>query len=107
MFRFWYYFVMDNMSRIISDDGELVYEKIVYPQLSHYMGIAFENICKEHLMEQSSKENTPFYFQKIGRWWGNNPKEKRQEEIDILAFLKIRLRSVNVNGKMNRYDWMC
>ena len=88
MFRFWYSFVLDNMSRIISGDGHLIYEKIVLPQLTHYMGIAFENICKEYLSEQSSLENTPFYFQKLGRWWGNNAKEKRQEEIDILAFFE-------------------
>ena len=24
-------------------------------------------------------------FGKIGRWWGNNPKLKKQEEIDIIA----------------------
>lgn len=24
-------------------------------------------------------------FGRIGRWWGNNPEKKRQEEIDILA----------------------
>ena len=29
---------------------------------------------------QETRLITPFYFQKIGRWWGNNPKEKRQEE---------------------------
>ena len=88
MFRFWYSFVLDNMSRIISGDGETIYEKVVFPQLTHYMGLAFEEICKEYLFEQSSNDKTPFFFQKIGRWWGNNSKEKRQEEIDILAFFE-------------------
>lgn len=88
MFRFWYAFVLDNMSRIISGDGGIIYEKVVAPQLSHYMGLAFEEICKEYLLGQSSLGNTPFFFQKLGRWWGNNPKEKRQEEIDILAFFE-------------------
>jgi hypothetical protein len=27
-----------------------------------------------------------FFFSKIGRWWGNNKKLQREEEIDILAF---------------------
>ena len=27
----------------------------------------------------------PVEFSSLGRWWGNNPKEKRQTEIDILA----------------------
>jgi len=30
----------------------------------------------------------PFPFLKIGRWWGNNPKEKSEEEIDLIAFNK-------------------
>jgi len=28
----------------------------------------------------------PISFQKIGRWWGNNKKEKREEEIDFVAY---------------------
>lgn len=88
MFRFWYSFVLDNMSRIISGDGEIIYNRIVKPQLTHYMGLAFENICKEYLSHQSSNDNTPFYFQKIGRWWGNNSKAQCQEEIDILAYFE-------------------
>lgn len=88
MFRFWYFFVMDNMSRIISGDGEIIYEKIVKPQLTHFMGIVFEEICKEYLIQQSSIDNVPFFFQKIGRWWGNNPVKKSQEEIDIIAFFE-------------------
>lgn len=88
MFRFWYFFVQDNASRILSGDGEQVYEKVVAPQLSHYMGSAFEQICQEYLIEQSGQDNTPFFFQKIGRWWGNNPKKKCQEEIDLLAYFQ-------------------
>ncbi|TDT63590.1 DUF234 domain-containing protein [Fonticella tunisiensis] len=30
----------------------------------------------------------PFVFEKIGRWWGNNPAKRREEEIDILAISK-------------------
>ena len=86
MFRFWYFFVQDNASRIISGDGELIYENIVEPQLSHFMGIVFEKICYEYWEEQTKRNETPFFFQKIGRWWGNNPKDKCQEEIDLIAY---------------------
>ena len=27
----------------------------------------------------------PFFAENLGRWWGNNPVLKKQEEIDILA----------------------
>ena len=42
-----------------------------------------------YITRHSQKRNAlPFFTWKIGRWWGNNPKEKRQEEIDILAYRK-------------------
>ena len=34
---------------------------------------------------ENVKLTLPFVFGRIGRWWGNNPDKKRQEEIDILA----------------------
>jgi Holliday junction resolvase-like predicted endonuclease len=36
----------------------------------------------------SSKKRATFLPGKIGRWWGNNPHAKRQEEIDILTCRK-------------------
>lgn len=83
MFRFWYRFVFPNMSNIVRGKGEVVYELDIKPNLNSYMGLVFEQICREYLWEL---EDAPFFFQKLGRWWGNNPHKKRQEEIDILAF---------------------
>ena len=34
------------------------------------------------------KKKLPVAFSKIGRWWGNNPKERREEEIDFIAFAR-------------------
>ena len=85
MFRFWYRFIPGNMSSIVSGLSEIVYDKAVAPQLSNYMGQAFEQICTQYLIRENSKRSLPFVFGSIGRWWGNNPNKKRQEEIDILA----------------------
>jgi hypothetical protein len=30
----------------------------------------------------------PFIFENIGKWWGNNPIKKIEEEIDIVAYDK-------------------
>jgi AAA+ ATPase superfamily predicted ATPase len=88
MFRFWYRFVFPNMSGIVSGLGDIIYEYEVQENLSAYMGLIFEEICKQYLIEEAKKNNLPFLMGKIGRWWGSNPKEKRQEEIDILAYRK-------------------
>lgn len=86
MFRFWYRFVFKNMSLIVSGHGELVYENIVKPQLNDFMGIVFEDISKQYLINMLSNNAAPFFLGNIGKWWGNNPSLKRQEEIDIMSF---------------------
>jgi AAA+ ATPase superfamily predicted ATPase len=86
MFRFWYRFVYPNMSEIVSELSENVYRFEVEPQLNAYMGLVFEEICKQYLLEEAKKDALPFFIGRIGRWWGGNPIEKRQEEIDILTF---------------------
>ena len=83
-FRFWYRFVFENNSIIARGAADLVYKRIK-PQLSDYMGNVFEQICKQYLWKQLLSRNCPVEFADLGRWWGNNPKEKRQEEIDIMG----------------------
>ena len=84
MFRFWYRFVFENNSIIARGAADLVYKRIE-PQLSDYMGKVFEEICRQYLWKQLLSGNCPVEFASLGRWWGNNTKEKRQEEIDIMG----------------------
>jgi len=84
MFRFWYRFVFPNMSLIASGFGEEVYNAKIEPQLNSFMGLTFEEICKQYMYQNF--KSAPFFFGNIGRWWGNNPKLKCQEEIDLMAF---------------------
>lgn len=84
MFRFWYRFVLDNNSIIARGAADLVYKRIE-PQLSDYMGKVFEEICKQYLWKQLLSGNCPVEFNSLGRWWGNDPKEKCQTEIDIMG----------------------
>lgn len=85
MFRFWFRFIPGNMSGIVTGLSDIVYDKAVAPQLSVYMGRIFEQICTQYLVRENAKLALPFVFGRIGKWWGNNPQKKRQEEIDILA----------------------
>lgn len=104
MFRFWYTFVAPNRSRIISGDGEQVYKNNVEPEFSSFMGATFEKICLEYLEILSKYERSPFFLQKIGRWWGNNPLEKREEEIDLLAFFKQQAAFVECKWRNEKVD---
>ena len=64
--------------------ADLAYKRIE-PYLSDYMGKVFEEICKQCLWKLLLSGECPVEFSSLGRWWGNDPKEKRQAEIDILA----------------------
>jgi ribonuclease HI len=88
MFRFWYRFVFPNMSAIVAGLGQAVYDNEVDEQLNAYMGLIFEDICKQWLFEMAKKNSLPFFIGNLGRWWGTNPQTRLQEEIDILASRK-------------------
>lgn len=84
MFRFWYRFVLDNNSIIMRGATDRVYKRIE-PYLSDYMGKVFEDICTQYLWKQLLDEKCPVEFSSLGRWWGNDPTEKKQTEIDIMG----------------------
>lgn len=85
MFLFWYRFVRPNISSIIRGIGNSIYDSLVKPELNNFMGSVFEEICQQYLYLPDVFSKLPCCFGTIGRWWGNNPREKRQEEIDIMA----------------------
>jgi len=82
MFKFWYKYVQDNMSLITKGLGYIVSENI-WNSTSEYMGKIFEEICIQFLWDNHG--NISIQPKEIARWWGNNPMEKREEEIDIVA----------------------
>ena len=85
MFRFWYRFVRPNRGSISMGLGEVVYDQIVKPQISDYMGKVFEEICRQYLFEPQVYVSFPFLYGKVGRWWGTDPRSRRQEEVDLAA----------------------
>lgn len=84
MFQFWYRFVPTNLALIQQGAKEKVYKR-VEKQIPTYMGFVFEEICKQYLWQENLNGNLPIDFTNIGRWWGNDPREKKQTEIDIMA----------------------
>lgn len=85
MFRFWYRFVRPNISSISRGMGRQVYETQVKYQLNDFMGSVFEEMCQQYLFIPDVFMELPMILGNVGRWWGNNKVEKRQEEIDIMS----------------------
>ena len=84
MFRFWYRFIPDNASVISRGAADLAYARIA-PHLSEYMGNVFEEICKQYLWQLLLHGQSPVQFKNLGRWWGTDPTDKKQVEIDIMG----------------------
>lgn len=83
-FKFWYRFIFPNEGKINLLGEEKAAESII-DSLSDYMGLVFENICREYMVRLAQKGNLPFIPDGFGKWWGNNPTKKRQDDIDIIG----------------------
>ena len=58
-------------------------KKTIKRHFSDYMGLIFEQMCKEYLLRYA--ENLPIVLSDIGQWWGTDAKEKKEVQIDIVG----------------------
>ena len=62
----------------------MVYKKIE-PRISGFMGAVFEDICTQYMWKVLADGKSPVEFTDLGRWWGTDPRTKKQTEIDIMG----------------------
>lgn len=86
-YRFWYHYIFANKS-YYEMLGEEDAAAEIADDISNFMGIAFEEICRQYLTRQAKLRKLPFVPSEIGKWWGNNPAIRCQDDVDILAFNK-------------------
>jgi AAA+ ATPase superfamily predicted ATPase len=93
-FRFWFRFIEPNQGPIEFGNGEAVVEAIM-AQLSEYMGLPFEALCREWVQLASATGTLRTMIGAVGTWWdakhqidvvGLNP----QREVAILGECKWR-----------------
>jgi len=84
LFRFWYRFIPENMTLIQRGLKNEIYNKI-QPQFTGFMGLVFEDICMQYLWKLRTQGDTKIEFSDLGRWWGNDPINRREAEIDIMG----------------------
>ena len=96
-FRFWYSFGFANFSQLEDGDVDGVYEYVVKPALHEFTSFAFEDICREFVREMQKKNELPFRYSKMGRWFGKSTVRDAkaasgfrtaETEIDLLAINK-------------------
>ena len=84
LFRFWYRFIPENLAIINRGLIDDAYRKI-NARINEYMGAVFEDICVQYLWRLREQGPSPVSFTDLGRWWGNDPKNKCEAEIDIMG----------------------
>ena len=82
-FRFWYRFVPQNISAISAGRIEQIYEPVIKKYFPDYMGLVFEQMCREYLWLNADK--LPILLSDIGQWWGTDSKAKKEVQIDIVG----------------------
>lgn len=97
-FKFWFRYEFTNSSyyEILGPDNAA---KEIMDDLPNLMGDAFEKICQEYMIRLAKKGKLPFVPHSIGRWWGNNPVAKSQDDVDILMLSKNRKKGIFVECK--------
>lgn len=65
--------------------GERAWQARIAPQLSEYFGHVFEDIAMQYVQAQVRQGTIPELYTTYGHWWGNNPRQKREEEIDLVC----------------------
>lgn len=85
-FAFWYRFVQPNLDAIELDAGELAARDIATSDaLPDYVGRWFEEICFQWVIGQALEGGLPISPTAFGSWWGTDPQEREQVDIDVVA----------------------
>ena len=104
-FAFYFAFIFKHqnmLNGLISP--EMYYEKeLTKEKLNTFIGHRFEQICETYLKEQFYNGKMPFFAENLGRWWGNNPVLKKQEEIDG----ELIISSNSPNGRVKAKSKAC
>lgn len=86
LFNFVYGLCYKYKSAIELGLGKAIYQDEIVKRMETYFGKRFEVACLEYVQRLNEKLKLPGIVLEIGRWWGSDPKTKREEEIDIVGF---------------------
>lgn len=97
-FRFWFRYQFTN-NTYYAMLGETESADDIMRDISNLMKEAFEQICKEYLIRKAKTKDLPFIPFSIGKWWGNNPIIKAQNDVDVLAMDRSKTKAIFMECK--------
>ena len=85
-FAYWYRFVSKYLGSIEEGVGKAVAGYATSGQaFLTYVGKQFEDICLQWVKRESIAGRLPFAALEFGHWWGTDPKQREQADIDVVA----------------------
>lgn len=83
---FYYKYIFRNMSRMSIMDPDVFFDKYIADDFeTKYVPKSFERICKQYLIRENRKGRMEEIFEKIGKYYYDDPVEKRNGEFDIVT----------------------
>lgn len=83
---FYYKYIFRNMSRMNIMDADIFYDKYIADDFeTKYVPKCFETICKQYLIRKNRKGLMDEIFEKIGKYYYDDPIEKKNGEFDIVT----------------------
>lgn len=85
LYRFWYKFIPSCLSLISMNMSDMAWKDIIEPELDTFFGNVYESVCLQYVQKKIKDGVMKPIYLEYGKWWGNNPVRKREEDIDIVA----------------------
>ena len=83
---FYYKYIFRNMSRMNIMDPDIFFDKYIADDFeTKYVPKSFETICKQYLIRKNRKGLMDETFEKIGKYYYDDPVEKKNGEFDIVT----------------------
>ena len=83
---FYYKYIFRNISRMNIMDPDIFYDKYISEDFeTKYVPKIFETICKQYLIRRNRKGLMEELFEKIGKYYYDDPVEKKNGEFDIVT----------------------
>lgn len=105
---FYYRYVFRFASQMSVMDADIFYERYIEKDFeTKYVPGIFENICKQYLIRRNRKGELPKMFEKIGKYYYDDPVNRTNGEFDIVTldpagyiFYEAKFRKEPITRKM-------
>lgn len=99
---FYYKYIFRNMSRMNIMDSDVFYDRYIAEDFeTKYVPKSFERICKQYLIRKNRKGLMDEVFEKIGKYYYDDPIEKRMGSLILLPWMTGDIFSMKPNSEKN------